>query len=430
MNIVALVDCNNFYASCERVFNPALRDVPIVVLSNNDGCVVARSAEVKALGIAPGKPVYQIEDLIRKHNIRVFSSNYALYGDLSRRVMQTLAEFSPEIEIYSIDEAFLDFQGFSRRNLTAYGHEICATVKRWTGIPVSIGIAETKTLAKIANRLAKRSPKTKGVLDLSDLRWREKALAVTDVGDVWGIGGRYAKFLRTQGVNTALDLARCEEGWVKKRLSVVGLRTVRELNGIPSISMELAPPVKKQLCVSRSFGRPVTTLAEMEEALATYVSRAAEKLRRQNSAAGSVMVFMMTNRFREGPQYVNSTVIGLPVATDCTQELISYAIKGVKSIFRTGFHFKKAGVVFGDICPVSEVQMDLFDMKDREGSRRLMDAIDTISARMGKGLVRYAAEGFKQPWRTKFEKRSPRYSSCWEELAVVEAVAGCDGCEG
>ncbi len=421
MDLVALIDCNNFYASCERVFDPALKNTPVVVLSNNDGCIVARSAEVKALGVPLGKPLFQVEALIRQHGIRVFSSNYALYGDLSQRVMQTLAEFSPEIEIYSIDEAFLNFRGFTRRDLTAYGHEIRDRVLRWTGIPVSVGIAPTKTLAKIANRFAKRSPKTNGVLELSNERWRERALAITDVGEVWGIGGRYAKFLRGRGINTARDLSLVEEGWAKKHLSVVGLRTVRELKGIPSIGMESAPPAKKQICVSRSFGRPVKELTDMKEAIATYTSRAAEKLRRQQSAAASVLVFMMTNRFKEEPQYLNSTVIGLPVASICTQELISFALKGVDSIFRTGYRFKKAGVVLGDIRPAAEIQMDLFDTKDRAASARLMQAIDTIRSRMGRGHVRYAAEGFGQPWQTKFEKRSPRYSTSWDDLPVVRA---------
>jgi len=421
MNVVALVDCNNFYASCERVFNPKLRDKPIVVLSNNDGCVVARSSEVKALGVPLGKPVFQIEDIIRKHDIRVFSSNYALYGDLSQRVMQTLAGFAPEIEVYSIDEAFLDLRGFENRDLTAYGREMRETVLRCTGLPVSVGIAETKTLAKIANRLAKRSPKTRGVLDLTGSPYREKALELTDVGNIWGVGRRYARFLKKRGIMTALDLSRQADAWVKKHMSVVGLRTVRELRGLPTISMELSPAAKQQICVSRSFGKPVRTLADMEEAVATYTSRAGVKLRKEKSAAGTVMVFMMTNRFRDEPQYVKSTIIGLPVATDCTQELITYALKGVRSIYRTGFRFKKAGVVFGDIRPANQVQMDMFDTKDRTGAKRIMRALDSINAGMGAGTLKYAAEGIGQRWRTKFEKRSPCYTTRWEELPVVRA---------
>ncbi len=421
MNVIALIDCNNFYASCERVFNPKLEGKPVVVLSNNDGCVVARSNEAKTLGIPMGIPAFKVGHLINSGKVHAFSSNYALYGDMSRRVMETLARFTPDIEVYSIDEAFLSLEGFGRRDLTAYGHKIRKTVRRWTGMPVSIGIAETKTLAKIANRFAKRSPKTGGVLDLTDSLHREKALALTDVGNVWGVGRRYAKFLKKQGVKTALDLSHKEEWWVRKYMSIVGVRTVRELRGISSITMEQSPSAKKQICVSRSFGKPAETLAKMREAIAAYVTRAGEKLRRERSAAGAVMVFMMTNRFKEEPQYVNSTVIGLPVCTDCTQELIQYARRGMDSIFRTGYRFKKVGVVLGEIRPVNQVQTDLFDTKDRDSSRRIMETLDRINARMGSGTLKYAAEGLVKPWGMRMERRSPRYTTRWEELPLVRA---------
>ncbi len=421
MNIVALVDCNNFYASCERVFNPKLEGKPVAVLSNNDGCVVARSSEVKALGIPMGIPAFKIRNLIESGKVHVFSSNYALYGDMSQRVMETLVRFTPELEVYSIDEAFLNLSGFGRRDLEAYGHEIQETVRRWTGIPVSIGIAETRTLAKIANRFAKRSPKARGMLNLTGSQHREKALELTDVENVWGVGRRYAKFLRKHGIETALDLSRTDDWWVKKHMSIVGLRTVRELRGIPSISMELCPPPNKQICVSRSFGKPVSTLVEIEEAVAFYVSRAAEKLRKQNSAAGALMVFMMTHRFRNEPQYASSTIVSLPVQTDCTRELIHYALKGVKSIYRKGYRFQKAGVVLAEIRPSDQIQTDLFDTKDRQGSKKLMQALDHINARMGTGTLKYAAEGLVKPWKTKFERRSPRYTTRWNEVPVVLA---------
>ena len=424
MHVVALVDCNNFYASCERVFNPKLQGKPVVVLSNNDGIVVAASNEAKALGLVLGVPIFKVEDLVESKKVHVFSSNYTLYGDMSQRVMETLAWFTPELEIYSIDEAFLNFTGFSRANLTAYGHEIRDTVKRWAGIPVSIGIAETKTLAKIANRFAKRSPKTRGVLDLTGSPYREKALALTNVENVWGVGRRYATFLRKHGIETALDLSRADDWWVKKHMSIVGLRTVRELRGIPSISMELISCPRKQMCVSRSFGKPVETLGEMSQAVAAYVSRAAEKLRKDYSAAGTLMVFMMTNRFKDEPQCVKSTVIALPVPTDCTQELIHYALMGVKSIYRTGFRFKKAGVVLTDLMPANQVQTDLFDTRNREGSQRILKAIDRINASMGAGTIKYAAEGLTQPWRTKFEKCSPHYTTQWDDLPVAAAHKG------
>ena len=418
---VALIDCNNFYASCEQVFDPKLVGKPVVVLSNNDGCVVARSKEAKALDIPAGIPVFKIADLVRSKGIQLRSSNYALYGDMSQRVMETLALFTPEMEVYSIDEAFLNLSGFERRSLTDYGREIHKTVRQWTGIPVSVGIAETKTLAKIANRCAKRSSKTCGVLNLTGSPYLEEALKRTSVEKVWGVGSRYAAFLRKHGIKTALDLRNAEDSWIRKHMTVMGLRTVWELRGIPSISMELSPSAKKGMCVSRSFGEPVESLADMEEAVATYTSRAAEKLRKEGSVAGAIMVFMMTNRFKDEPQYIKSTIAELPVPVNCTQELIRYALKCVKHIFREGYRFKKAGVLLTEIRPQQQVQMNLFDTKDRETSKQTMKALDRINSRMGADTLKYAAVGLKKPWQTRFERRSPRYTTNWGELAVVKA---------
>jgi len=344
---------------------------------------------------------------------------HSLYGDMSQRIMETLSYFTPEMEIYSIDEAFLNLSGIARGSLREYGLTIRATVRRWTGIPVTIGIAETKALAKIANRLAKKSPKTGGVLNLTASPYQEKALSVIPVEKVWGVGRRYAKFLRKHGIETALDLRNAEDSWVKKHMSVVGLRLVRELRGIPCISMELCPPAKKEICVSRSFGKPVTSLTEMREAVAVYASMAGEKLRNERSAAGALMVFMMTNRFRDEPQYCNSTVLELPVPTGCTQELTLYALKGVEKVFRKGYRFNKAGIVLGDLVPENQIQTDLFDTRNREGSKKLMLALDAVNARMGKDTLKYAAAGVKQQWKTRFNKRSPRYTTRWCELAEV-----------
>ncbi|MFC1538686.1 Y-family DNA polymerase [Candidatus Latescibacterota bacterium] len=413
---VALIDCNNFYVSCERVFNPGLAQKPVVVLSNNDGCIVSRSNEAKALGIKMGVPAFKIDRLIRRENVAVCSSNYALYGDMSQRVMNTLSHFTPEIEVYSIDEAFLSFSGFARNGLTEYGHKIKDIVRQWTGIPVSIGIAETKTLAKIANRIAKRSLKVNGVFDLTGSRYREKALSMTGAANVWGVGRRYAKFLLKHGIETALDLCNAEDSWVKKHMSVVGLRMVRELRGIPCISMESAPPAKKEICVSRSFGRPVRSLLEMQEAVAAYATRAGEKLRGEHSAAGVIMVFMMTNRFKDEPQYARSMVVELPVQTDCTQELIRYALRGVDKIFRNGYGFKKAGVVLAQIVPADQTQTDLFDTRNRTASKKLMNALDSINIRMGRDTLKYAASGLTQNWKTLAGRRSPRYTTRWGEL--------------
>ncbi len=416
---IALVDCNNFYVSCERVFNPRLNGKPVVVLSNNDGIVVAASDEAKAMGLKLGVPIFQVEDLVKSGEVHTFSSNYALYGDISQRIMDTLSYFTPEIEVYSIDEAFLNLFEFERRNLTEYCRNIRRTVRKWTGIPVSIGIAETKVLAKIANRIAKKFPKADGVLNLTASPYQEKALSVTAVEKVWGVGRSYAKFLRKHGIETALDLRNAEDSWIKKHMSVVGLRIVRELRGIPCISIEVCPAAKKEICVSRSFGKPVRSFIEMQEAIAVYTTRAGEKLRKEFSAAGSLMVFMMTNRFRDEPQYANSTVIELPVPTDCTQELIQYALKGVAKIFRKGFRFNKAGVVLADIVPANQIQTDLFDVRDRDSSKKLMQVLDKINVRMGQDTLKYAAAGLEQNWKTKFTRRSLRYTTRWNELAEV-----------
>jgi len=419
MSVVALADCNNFYASCERVFNPKLEGKPVVVLSNNDGIVVAASKEAKAIGLELGIPIFKAEDLVRSAQVQVFSSNYTLYGDLSRRVMETLSQFTPELEVYSIDEAFLDLSGFGGKNLTDYGRHIRDTVKRWTGIPVSIGIAETKTLAKIATRLAKKSSKADGVLNLTGSPYRERALAATPVGDIWGIGRQYAKFLIKNGIITALDLRDVTDVWVKKHMGVVGLRTVKELRGTPCLSLVPRPPAKKEICVSRSFGKLVSTRAGVREAVATYTTRAAEKLRKQRHAAGALMVFMMTNRFKDEPQYANSAVLEAPVPTDSTGELIGCALRGVDFIFREGYRFYKAGVVLTGLVPADQIQTDLFYTRDFEGSRRLMEALDHVNASLGPGTLKFAATGLEQSWKTKFNRRSPRYTTRWDELPAV-----------
>ena len=418
-SVVALVDCNSFYVSCERVFRPELKGKPVVVLSNNDGCIVSRSSEVKALGVEMGIPAFKIEDLIRKKEIYAFSSNYSLYGDLSARVMNVLSHFTPEMEVYSIDEAFLDLSGFPETGLAEYGRTIKQTVEKWTGIPVSIGIGETKVLAKIANRLAKKFKKTGGVLNLTGSPDLDKVLGMVAVEDVWGIGRQHTKLLRRYGIATALDLRNADDGWVKKHLTIVGLRLVKELRGEPCIVSEDAFAPRKQICVSRSFGKYVTTLREMEEAIATYTERASEKLRSDGSAAGVVMVFMMTNRFREGPQYAQSTTVEMPVPTFCTQELIKYTMEGTRRLFRMGFRFNKAGVILAELVPENEIQMNLFDTIDREKSSRLMEAIDRINGGMGKSTLKFAVAGMNQDWKTKFTRRSPRYTTSWDEIPVA-----------
>jgi DNA polymerase V len=417
----ALVDCNNFYASCERLFNPTLAGQPIVVLSNNDGCVVARSNEAKALGIAMGVPEFQIRPLLRAHRVHVFSSNYRLYGDLSQRVMETLEQFSPDLEIYSIDEAFLSLTGFERRNLTDYGRAIRRTVKQWTGLPVSVGIAETKTLAKLANRVAKRTADTDGVFDLLACPDREALLDGVAVADVWGIGPNSARLLTQHGITTAWQLRQTDEHWIRKHMGVVGLRVVAELRGHSCLELEACPAPKQGITCSRAFGRSVSTLAEMEEAVSSYVSRAAEKLRGEGLAATVLTVFIMTNAFTDEPQYRNSVTCSLPVGTDTTSELIRVALRGLRTIYLDGYRYKKAGVMCTALVPAGQVQPDLFDRQDRPKSSRLMAALDAINDRWGAGTLAYASSGLMKAWQTQCHHRSPAYTTDWNELPVVNA---------
>jgi DNA polymerase V len=419
--VFALVDCNNFYASCERVFNPTLEGQPIVVLSNNDGCVVARSNEAKALGIGMGVPEFQIRPLLRAHRVQVLSSNYTLYGDMSQRITETLEQFTPNIEVYSIDEAFLSLAGFERRNLTDYGREIRRTVKQWTGIPVSVGIAETKALAKIANRIAKQTPDTGGVSDLLTCPDREILLGKVAVDDVWGIGPNYARLLKQHGTTTALQLIQTDDQWIRKHMGIVGVRLVYELRGHSCLDLEECPSPKQGITCSRAFGRSVSTLGEMEEAVSSYVSRAAEKLRRERLAATMLTVFVMTNEFKDEPQYCNSVTCSLPVGTDTTSELIRAALQGLRTIYQDGYWYKKVGVMFTGLSPASQVQPDFFDDQDRPRSKRLMAALDKVNDRWGSGTLEYAASGLTKTWDTKFHRRSPAYTTDWDELPVAHA---------
>ena len=417
--LFALIDCNNFYVSCERLFQPALLGKPVVVLSNNDGCVIARSDEAKALGIPMGLPAFKLTDLVKKHSIEVYSSNYTLYGDLSARVMTTLTQWTQDVEVYSIDEAFLQFSMVPPDALTTYGQSMRATIQQWTGIPVSIGIGPTKTLAKLANRLAKRSPEAQGVVTLNSPVEIETTLAQTPVADIWGIGPGYSRRLKAHEITTALQLRNVTDRWVRQELGIVGLRLVWELRGISCLPLALCPPPKQSLMVSRSFGRPITTLTEMREAVATYMTRAAEKLRRSRVAAGVLTVFLMTNRFTEEPQYANSVTMPLPVATQDTAELIRYALRGVEQVFREGYRYQKAGVILTALVPAHQIQAHLFDQHDRERSQKLMAAIDMINTEWGSGTIRYAAMGLRPAWIMRCSRRSPRYTTRWEELAVA-----------
>jgi DNA polymerase V len=419
--VFALVDCNNFYVSCERVFNPKLAGKPVIVLSNNDGCAISRSNEAKSLGIKMGVPVFQIRDLIKANGVQVYSSNYALYGDMSQRVMQTLAEFTPDIEIYSIDEAFLDLSSLTQYDLTDYGHQIRSKTRKWTGIPVSVGIAKTKTLAKIANNLAKKSKKAGGVFNLTSSPYQDKSLEKTKVEDVWGVGPAYSRFLKESGIRNALQLRDADDNLIKKRMGIVGTRLIHELRGVCCYCLDRCPPPKKGITVSRSFKQSIETLNELAEAVAAYVSVGAEKLRKEHSVSGVLMVFLMTNSFKRERQYFNLKTIRLSVSTSDTSELIQYAHQGLKEIYRKGYLYKKAGVMFNDLVPESQIQANLFDVKDRNRSVKLMSALDNINIKMGSSTLKYAAVGLRQNkrWRTVFERRSQSYTTNWDQLLEV-----------
>lgn len=411
-----LVDCNNFYASCERVFNPSLNGKPVVVLSNNDGCVIARSNEAKALGIKMGIPAYQIKDLVSSHGVAVFSSNYTLYGDMSGRVMSMLSELSPEIEVYSIDEAFLNLHGI--RDLDIIGRKMVDRVTRGTGIPVSLGVAPTKTLAKIANKFAKKYPAYNQLCIIDSEEKRIKALQLTEIGDVWGIGRRQAAKLQKEGIKTAYDFTRISGSWVRKNMTVVGERTWKELQGISCIDMETAPPAKKQICTSRSFGKMLTDIETISEAIASHASTCAKKLRHQHSYASSLMVFIHTNNFREDlPQYWRNIVLHFPVPTNDTQEIVRYALSGLKSIFLNGYQYKKAGVIITEIT--EGAQLGLFDRVDRDKQERLMQAIDKINGEHGNN-IKLAVQGTGRGWKLKQEQLSGHYTTNLNQIINIK----------
>ena len=416
----ALVDCNNFYASCERVFDPRLEQRPIVVLSNNDGCVIARSNEAKALGIAMGEPAFQKEEVYAKHNVAVFSSNFALYGDMSQRVMRTLAQHSAAMEIYSIDEAFLECGGLTADGLDRFGSQLRKTVKQWTGIPVSIGVAPTKTLAKVANHIAKRLPDNSGVCVLNKEETIEYCLKKLPVEKLWGVGRRYALFLRSWGINTAWDLRRMPEGWVKDNMTVVGLRLQKELKGEPCIPLENQPQKKKEICTSRSFGTMVMELDELQQAVSMYATRCAEKLRTQNSCTNLVEVFLHTNPFRPDlPQYKNVRFVRLPVASNSTLNVVQAALRGLQSIYRTGYQYKKAGVIVSGLVPSNTIQYNLFYPTDEDRHTRLMTAMDKVNDREGRDVLRVAEQGFDRRWTLRQERLSPCYTTRWADFMTI-----------
>ncbi len=418
----AMVDCNNFYVSCERVFDPSLEGRPVVVLSNNDGCVIARSNEAKALGIGMGEALFKRRAFFDRNGVRIFSSNYALYGDMSARVMRVLAGFSAEMERYSIDEAFLRLRGLSPERLAELAGRIRRTVGRWTGIPVCVGVAPTKTLAKIANRLAKKTPDSGGVWMLDDPVDIEARLAGLAAGEVWGIGSRYARFLHGQGIDTALQLARADRAWVQRHLTVTGLHTAMELNGVACIPFEENPPPARSLMCSRSFGKKVADRGGLEEALSANVQRAAAKLRTRGLAAGAVQVWIESSRFRPEEYFANSACLALAAPTLCTFVLQAAALQMLRGLYRPGPAYHKTGVLLLDLAPETGRQLSLFEAPSERNRRaaRLMQAMDRINAEHGRGTLALAASGLgPRPWHMRQERRSRRYTTRWAEIPVA-----------
>lgn len=395
--MIGLVDCNNFFASCERVFNPALEGRPIVVLSNNDGCVIARSQEVKRLGVKMGVPFYQIKELIKQENIAVFSSNYTLYGDLSRRVMSILADQVPEIDVYSIDEAFLNLAGIP--NLSSFGEKLVKTTARSSGIPVSLGIAPTRTLAKLANNYAKKYPGYRRVCIIDTDEKRIKALQKTPVISIWGIGRKTTQMLEYHGINTAYELTQKSRSWVRNKMTIVGERTWLELHGEPCITSDNVVE-KQQICTSRSFGEMITDFESLRESVVNFISASARKLRKQDSLAQGLIVFAYTNRHRDDlEQYYPSKAIQFSFPTSDTTEIVKHAVAGLEEIYRKGYQYKKSGVILTHIIDQGDYNPDLFEPSDREKQKRISATVDRINQKNGVDSLKLAAQGLgKSDW--------------------------------
>ncbi len=420
----ALVDVNNFYVSCERVFKPKLEGIPMVVLSNNDGCAVARSNEVKALGVKMGTPWFKMKDLAREQGILAFSSNYTLYGDMSNRVVQILRDFAPDTEVYSIDESFLRIETVAHLHGGAVpmGQQMRERIKQWTGLPVCVGVGPTKTLAKFANHLAKKNPEFEGVCDLHVIPRPERVrwMSRIEVGEVWGVGGRIARRLEVMGIHTVLDLRNASPKEMRRHFGVVMERTCNELRGISCLALDDIAQSKQQIMSSRSFGHPVETIEELRESLASYLSRAAEKLRKQQSVSAAVYVFVQTNRFNKDEQYNAGLTVPLPEPTDDTLTLTAAALAGLEMIYRSGYRYKKAGVMLTLLSDKHARQASIFDnLVVTQRSTKLMTALDMINRDYGHGTVRSGVSGFTQRWAMRNENRSPRYTTRWDELPVV-----------
>lgn len=430
--MIGLVDVNNFYVSCERSFNQRIDNKPVVVLSNNDGCVIARSNEAKALGIRMGTPFFQLNELRQHHELSVFSSNYTLYGDMSARIMATLGRFVEEVEVNSIDEAFLNLAGYESvySNLTQFAGQLQQTIAQWHRIPVSVGIAPTKTLCKVANYHAKRVAQHEGLLVLDSETGIDAALREFDVADLWGIGSRYAGLLRRNGIHTAAQFRDAPDDWIRQHLTVNGLRTAYELRGLPCKMLEVDTPAKKAICSAPSFGRLIPDLDTITQALTTHLARAAQKLRRQRSVAGAVTVFLHTNRYRRSPnygngsgelskQYYGSRTVQLPCPTSNNAELAAYAQAALKSIYRFGYPYQKVGVMLSDLQPDSHHQKSLFCAAPDERLIKLHRVVDQLNHRYGRDKIRLAVQGYDPSWHHKQQWISPCYTTKWADILVA-----------
>ena len=418
--MIALCDVNNFYVSCERVFNPSLWHRPVIVLSNNDGCAVARSNEVKALGVKMAAPFFQIKELVKQHNIAVLSSNYALYGDMSQRVDDIIALYSDQVENYSIDECFIRFDGHEHLDLVQHGKKMRQQIWQWLGLPVCVGIAPSKTLAKVANHCAKKLPNTESVFKLETESQIQKVLKDLPVKEIWGVGRQLSKQLNDMGIMTALQLRNADLKSMRQRFSVVMERTILELRGIACIEFDADPEKKKQIICTRSFGEKITRLELLKEALAYHVTRACVTLRQQQSQAQSITIGIRTNAFNaNAKQYSNSITVKLPQASNQTNHFLKAATQGIEKIFRLGYEYKKAGIVLNNITDAGVTQPDLF-MPQADDDNNLMSVLDEINNRFGKGTLRSAQEGFNEDWVMKSEIKSPAYTTRFNEVIKVD----------
>jgi DNA polymerase V len=415
-NKVALIDCNSFYVSCERLFNPKINNKPVVVLSNNDGCVISRSTEAKKIGIKMGEPYFKVKELVEKNNVYIFSSNYALYGDISRRVMKTLKSFSDKIEIYSIDEAFVDLSHVEEKEVEYYGKEIRERILKWTGIPTSVGIANTKTLSKVANHIAKRN-KT-GVIYLKENV--DESLKNFYISDIWGVGKQLSKLYIKNGIDTAYKLKNISNSWVKKSTNVLGAKTVMELRGISCINFETEETKRKSCCVSRSFGKKVESLEKLQESITTHCLNAAEKIRNDNQITKSITICIRTSPFDKNRKYYsNSITIDLPVATSNSLELVKMAIKGLKKIYKYGYFYQKTGIVLSKLREASENEFNLLAPIMENKSQTLMKAIDLTNAKYGRNAISIAQAGINNSWKMRREHSSKIDTASFDSLPKI-----------